>query len=194
MFEYINGLISDVGNDYAVIDINGVGFRATCSTNTLRSLKTGKIFKLFTTLVVKEDSMTLYGFSDTNEMSIFKLLNTVSGIGPKAALSLLSSLKTDELVLAIVMKNNKELTKAPGIGKKTADRIILELRDKLNSSDHISSVAADDENNNTLQAVQALTSLGYGYNEATFALSKIEDKNIPIDSLIKEALKQLSRI
>lgn len=194
MFEYINGLISDVGNDYAVIDINGVGFRATCSTNTLRNLKTGKIFKLFTTLVVKEDSMTLYGFSDTNEMSIFKLLNTVSGIGPKAALSLLSSLKTDELVLAIVMKNNKELTKAPGVGKKTADRIILELRDKLNSSDHISSVAADDENNNTLQAVQALTSLGYGYNEATFALSKIEDKNIPIDSLIKEALKQLSRI
>lgn len=193
MFEYLNGIISDLGEDFAVVDINGVGFKCICSQNTIKSLTAGKVFKVYTIVGIRDDNIAVYGFSNKHEMSIFKLLNTVSGVGPKAALSLLSNLKVNELNMAIATKNYRELTKAPGIGKKTAERIILELKDKLSYDDGLkfASMTTDD---NTVQVIQALTSLGYSYGEASSALSKIENKDRAIDILIKEALKQLSRI
>ncbi|NLN48332.1 MAG: Holliday junction branch migration protein RuvA [Clostridiales bacterium] len=193
MFEYLNGIISDLGEDFAVVDINGVGFKCICSQNTIKSLTVGKVFKVYTIVGIRDDNIAVYGFSNKHEMSIFKLLNTVSGVGPKAALSLLSNLKVNELNMAIATKNYRELTKAPGIGKKTAERIILELKDKLSYDDGLkfASMTTDD---NTVQVIQALTSLGYSYGEASSALSKIENKDKAIDILIKEALKQLSRI
>lgn len=194
MYEYLNGLIADLGEDYAVIDINGMGFKTVCSQNTIKNLNIGKISKVFTILIVRDDNIILYGFSNKNEMNIFKLLTSVSGVGPKVALSLLSSLKVDELIVAIATKNYKELVKAPGVGKKTAERIILELRDKISNENIIISASPDWESDNVIQAIEALTSLGYNYNEASSALSKIEDRKKPIDNLIKEALKQLSRI
>lgn len=194
MYEYLNGLIADLGEDYAVIDINGMGFKTVCSQNTIKNLNIGKISKVFTILIVRDDNIILYGFSNKNEMNIFKLLTSVSGVGPKAALSLLSSLKVDDLIVAIATKNYKELVKAPGVGKKTAERIILELRDKISNENIIISASPDWESDNVIQAIEALTSLGYNYNEASSALSKIEDRKKPIDNLIKEALKQLSRI
>ncbi len=193
MFEYLNGIISDLGEDFAVVDINGVGFKCTCSQNTIKSLNPGKVSKVFTIVGVRDDSINVYGFYNKQEMGIFKLLNTVSGVGPKAALSLLSNLKVNELNMAIATKNYKELTKAPGIGKKTAERIILELKDKLSYEDS-SEFTSSDTGDDVIQTIQALTSLGYSYGEASTAFSKIEDKNKPIDVLIKEALKQLSRI
>lgn len=193
MFEYLNGTISDLGEDFAVVDINGVGFKCICSQNTIKKLAVGKISKIYTIAAIRDDSIIIYGFSNKNEMDVFKLLNTVSGVGPKASLSLLSNLKVNELNMAIATKNYRELTKAPGIGKKTAERIILELKDKLSYEDSLDFASSGTEDNST-QVIQALTSLGYSFCEASTAFSKIEDKNKAIDILIKEALKQLSRI
>ncbi len=194
MYEYLNGVIADLGENYAVVDINGIGFRTICSQNTIKDLKVGKVTKIYTNLIARDDNVVLYGFSNKSELNIFKLLTSVSGVGPKVAMSVLSSLKTDELTLAIATKDFKELTRAPGVGKKTAERIVLELKDKINSGSNIISAASSEDTDNIIQVVQALISLGYNYNEASMALSSIENKDKPVDSLIKEALKRLSRI
>ncbi len=194
MLSYLKGIIYEIGEDFVVIDINGIGYKILCSKNTIVNLNIGKTTKLFTTLVIRDDSIKLYGFFDKNEMNIFKQLNLVSGVGPKVAFSLLSSLKTEEIIIAIATKNYKELTKAPGIGKKTAERIILELKDKLKANDIEAGIRFNEENDNAIQTINALMSLGYNYSEASMALSKIENKNQPINDLIKEALKQFSRI
>jgi len=194
MYEYLNGVIADLGENYAVVDINGIGFRTICSQNTIKDLKVGKVTKIYTNLIARDDNVVLYGFSNKSELNIFKLLTSVSGVGPKVAMSVLSSLKTDELTLAIATKDFKELTRAPGVGKKTAERIVLELKDKINSGSNIISAASSEDTDIIIQVVQALISLGYNYNEASMALSSIENKDKPVDSLIKEALKRLSRI
>ena len=194
MYEYLNGVIADLGENYAVVDINGIGFRTICSQNTIKDLKVGKVTKIYTNLIARDDNVVLYGFSNKSELNIFKLLTSVSGVGPKVAMSVLSSLKTDELTLAIATKDFKELTRAPGVGKKTAERIVLELKDKINSGSNIISATSSEDTDIIIQVVQALISLGYNYNEASMALSSIENKDKPVDSLIKEALKRLSRI
>ncbi|MCK9217994.1 MAG: Holliday junction branch migration protein RuvA [Firmicutes bacterium] len=194
MYEYLNGVIADIGENYVVVDINGMGFRTICSQNTIKDLNIGKVTKIYTELVIRDDNIILYGFSNKTELKIFKLLTSVSGVGPKVAVSVLSSLKIDELTLAIATKDYKELTRAPGVGKKTAERIILELKDKINGDSSIIATVTSDDSDNIIQVVQALISLGYNYNEASMALSSIENKNRPVDSLIKEALKRLSRI
>ena len=194
MYEYLNGVIADLGENYAVVDINGIGFRTICSQNTIKDLKVGKVTKIYTNLIARDDNVVLYGFSNKSELNIFKLLTSVSGVGPKVAMSVLSSLKTDELTLAIATKDFKELTRAPGVGKKTAERIVLELKDKINSGSNIISATSGEDTDIIIQVVQALISLGYNYNEASMALSSIENKDKPVDSLIKEALKRLSRI
>jgi len=177
-----------------VIDIGGIGYKIFSSANTISDLRVANKTKVYTHMHVKEDDLILYGFSSRNELDIFKLLISVSGIGPKAALSLLSCLKPNELVLALGTQNIKALTQAPGIGKKTAERILLELRDKINIDSEILMNVNDEKGNNMPEVIDALMSLGYSYNEASLAFSKIEDKEKPIDNLIKEALKQLSRV
>jgi Holliday junction DNA helicase RuvA len=194
MYEYLNGTIADVGEDYVVIDINGIGFKVTTSKNTIIKIKLGDNSKLYTQLMIREDSALIYGFLSKYELELFKLLITVSGVGPKAAMSLLSSLKTEELLMAIALKNVKGLTIAQGIGKKLAERIILELKDKINLDDAIPCDISIEENDSVIQAIEALTSLGYSYTEAKGAVSKIKDNKKSVDALIKDALKQLSRI
>ncbi len=194
MYEYLNGIIADLGEDYAVIDINGVGYKVVTSKNTIINIKVGNNSKLYTQLIVRDENVVIYGFSSRHELELFKLLISVSGVGPKAALSLLSSLRTHELTLAIATKNFKQLTIAQGIGKKIAERIILELKDKISMEDVVYSNTSVGDNDNAVQAIEALTSLGYNYNEASVAVSKIENKGKTVDALIKDALKQLSRI
>ncbi|MEA4963523.1 Holliday junction branch migration protein RuvA [Lutispora sp.] len=194
MFDYLNGIIAETKEDHVVIDIGGIGYKIFSSANTISDLRVANKTKVYTHMHVKEDDLILYGFSSRNELDIFKLLISVSGIGPKAALSLLSCLKPNELVLALGTQNIKALTQAPGIGKKTAERILLELRDKINIDSEILMNVNDEKGNNMPEVIDALMSLGYSYNEASLAFSKIEDKEKPIDNLIKEALKQLSRV
>lgn len=194
MFDYLNGVIAEIREDYIVIDIGSIGYKIFSSANTISDLKVTNKVKLFTHLHVKEDDLVLYGFYCRNELELFKLLMSVSGIGPKAAISLLSCLKPNELVLAIGTQNIKALTQAPGVGKKTAERIILELRDKININADVMMDVNEVSSTNMAEVIDALMSLDYSYNEASLAFSKIQNKEKPIDSLIKEALKQLSRI
>ena len=194
MYEYLNGIVANVEEDYIVIDINGVGFKVVTSKNTIINSKLNENLKLYTQFIMRDDSATIYGFQNKYELELFKLLITVSGVGPKAAMSLLSSLKTEQLVGAIALKNPKELTIAPGIGKKLAERVILELKDKIEKDIDFPQEASSSENDSVAQAVEALISLGYNYNEAKQAVLKVKDKEKPVDTLIKDALKQISKI
>jgi len=194
MFDYLNGIIVESGEDYIVVDIGGIGYRVYTSSNTISNIKENNKEKIFTYLHVKEDDLILYGFLSKNELEIFKLLISVTGVGPKAALSLLSCNKPNDLIIAIQAKNTKALTQAPGIGKKIAERIMLELRDKISiSTDQINDIDEVDKNNMP-EVIDALMSLGYSYSEAASAFAKIKDKEKSLDNLIKESLKQLSRI
>mgnify|MGYP001189970445 CR=1 FL=1 len=194
MFDYLNGIVVESGEDYIVIDIGGIGYRVYTSSNTISNIKENNKEKIYTYLHVKEDDIVLYGFISKNELEIFKLLISVTGVGPKAALSLLSCNKPNDLIIAIQTKNAKALTQAPGIGKKIAERIILELRDKISiSPDQIADIY-EANGNNMPEVVDALMSLGYSYSEAASAFAKVKDRDKSLDNLIKEALKQLSRI
>jgi len=194
MFDYLNGIVVESGEDYIVIDIGGIGYRVFTSSNTISNIKENNKEKIFTHLHVKENDLVLYGFSSKNELEIFKLLLSVTGVGPKAALSLLSYLKPKDLIIAIQTKNAKALTQAPGIGKKTAERIMLELKDKTSISSDIIIDIDEVNGNNMPEVIDALMSLGYSYSEAASAFSKVKYKEKSLDNLIKEALKQLSRI
>ena len=131
MFYYVNGTVAEIEAGLAVIDCSGVGYACATTNYTLSQLKKGERAKLYTYLNVREDAMELFGFASQSELRSFKMLIGVSGVGPKAALSILSSTTPQQLSMAVVMGDEKALTAAPGIGKKIAQRIILELKDKL---------------------------------------------------------------
>ncbi len=189
MYEYIKGSLEAVLEDYAVIDVNGIGYRIYTSQNTIKSISVGSSVKMLTHLVVKEDDHVLYGFSTKEELRLFRLLISISGVGPKAAISLLSQLKHSELAAAIISKNIGQLVKAPGIGKKIAERIILELKDKIDTEAAITAVDAPIAADGASEVIEALMSLGYSYSEGAGAVAKLKDLSKPIDSLIKDALK-----
>ncbi|MDF2519964.1 MAG: ruvA [Clostridia bacterium] len=192
MYEYLRGILDSIQEDYLVIDVNGVGYKVSTSQNTIRNAKADAAVKIFTQLIVKEDDMVLYGFDTKDELNMFKLLNTVSGVGPKAAVGLLNQFKAQEIALAIISKDGARLTRAQGIGKKTAERIILELRDKINTESAIAPQSIDNDSSEITQVIEALTSLGYAYSEAAQAVSKLKNAAGPIDAMIKEALKILA--
>lgn len=192
MYEYLRGILDSIQEDYLVIDVNGVGYKVSTSQNTIRNAKADTTVKIYTQLIVKEDDMVLYGFDTKDELNMFKLLNTVSGVGPKAAVGLLNQFKAQEIALAIISKDGARLTKAQGIGKKTAERIILELRDKINTETAIATQSIDNDSSEITQVIEALTSLGYAYSEAAQAVSKLKNTAAPIDAMIKEALKILA--
>jgi Holliday junction DNA helicase RuvA len=192
MYEYLSGRVDYMGEDYAVIDITGLGYRVFTSQNTMKSLKLGEISKIFTHLIVKEDDLVLYGFSTRDELSMFKLLISVSGVGPKASASLLNQYKASEIAAAIISRDITKLTKAQGIGKKIAERIILELKDKIDTESAIGGMDSFEGGDEISQVIEALVSLGYNYSIASTAVFKLKDTNKPIDILIKDALKQLA--
>lgn len=199
MFYSITGnvVFSDL---YSVaVECGGVAFKCLTSANTLRDIEKNKTVTLFTHLNVREDALDLFGFSSEYELEWFKLLIGVTGVGPKAALAILSEQTPEKLALCISSGDVKAITKANGIGPKIAQRVILELKDKaksavssLDSSREIEAVEAVGEMPNTSEAVAALTMLGYSKTEASVAVGKL-DSSLSVQELIKQALKILSR-
>ena len=184
MFEFIIGDIVSIKEDYVVIQNNGIGYKVYTTKNSVMDLEIGKKDQLlYTQLHVREDGLFLYGFSSEEELDMFNMLLLVTKIGPKLASGILSTISPKNLKNAIYTNNIEILCKSPGVGKKTAERMVLELKDKvdISSIDDIGNVIdlADDE------ALEALTSLGYSRYEVNRALSGI-DRNLSIEEIIKE--------
>ena len=198
MFYYVSGTVAEIGPNLAVIDCGGVGYACATTNYTISRLKKGERAKLFTYLHVREELFELFGFSSQQELSSFKMLIGVSGVGPKAALAILSSTTPNNLALSIVTGDEKALTAAPGIGKKIAQRIILELKDKLAkeqtsfSSDGPVPVIAAGGANKAGEASAALAVLGYGTPEIAAALKGV-DMEQPLEEIIRQALKKMVR-
>ena len=198
MFYYVSGTVAEIGPNLAVIDCGGVGYACATTNYTISRLKKGERAKLFTYLHVREEIFELFGFSSQQELSSFKMLIGVSGVGPKAALAILSSTTPNNLALSIVTGDEKALTAAPGTGKKIAQRIILELKDKLAkeqtsfSSDGPVPVIAAGGANKAGEASAALAVLGYGTPEIAAALKGV-DMEQPLEEIIRQALKKMVR-
>lgn len=195
MIDFIIGDVVNIREDYILLQNNGIGYKIFTSINTMRDLELGQRSQLiYTQLMVREDGLFLYGFSSEEEMDMFKMLMMVTKVGPKVALGILSALSTNQIKLAIINKNIDNLCKAPGVGKKTAERIILELKDRINKDVVILEEGELEEspNNNYQEVVQALMSLGYTRFEVDRALRAL-DKNMNVENMIREGLKILSK-
>ena len=200
MFYYLDGTVTEILPNLAVIDCGGVGYACKTTNNTLAALKKGQRGKLYTYLNVGEGIFELYGFAAQNELNSFKLLLGVSGVGPKAALAILSATTPESLAMAIVTEDAKTLTAAPGIGKKIAQRIILELKDKmaretagggLDFSGGKGVPAAPVFTNKATEAAQALAVLGYSSQEVGIALKGVDVENLPLEEIIRQSLKKM---
>lgn len=197
MFYYVNGTVAEIEAGLAVIDCSGVGYACATTNYTLSQLKKGERAKLYTYLNVREDAMEMFGFASQSELRSFRMLIGVSGVGPKAALSILSSTTPQQLSMAVVMGDEKALTAAPGIGKKIAQRIILELKDKLIKEQggfeagSGAAVAMPAQNNKAGEAAAALAVLGYGSQEIAAALKGIDMDALPLEEIIRQSLKKM---
>ena len=201
MYEYIRGQFQGISKDYVVIELNNIGYKIFTSGNTMSNMpKVGDEVLLYLEQIVREDFIGLYGFTTREELEMFKLLLSINGVGAKAALSLLLISTVNNLKYAIMMGDEKHITRAPGIGKKTAQRIILELKDKLKPDELTSEEGQliegiNDNSNysfNINETLSALMALGYTEKEAQKALEKV-DKTLSIENMIKESLKLLMR-
>lgn len=199
MYEYIKGNYIGINKDYIIVENNGFGYKIFTSGATMSSMpKIGEDVLLYLEQIIREDFIGLYGFDSREELQMFKMLIGISGVGPKAALSLLSISRINNLKYSIMMGDEKHLCRAPGIGKKTAGRIILELKDKLKPDELVKGVEGQegfetiDTNyaNTVSEALGALLSLGYSEKEAETALSKV-DKTETLENMIKSCLKVL---
>ena len=208
MFYYIEGKLAhlerELDRGYAVIDVGGVGYKLTVSFLTSEALitKVGKTVKLFTHLAVREDGIELFGFGSYEEKECFNRLTSVSGVGPKAAMNILSTMTPEKLAVAICTDDKKAIAKAPGIGAKSAARIILELKDKMSKemldSDNdftaASSSASSFVSNSAIsEAAEALSVLGYDRNTVLSVLKNIDPSITDTGEIIKLALKKLAR-
>lgn len=198
MIASLKGLLTYLEPTFCIIECSGVGFRCSITAKTLGMMPPiGNEVKIFTYMSVKEDSVDLYGFADMDELNCFKLITSVSGVGPKIGIALLSAFSAQQISLYIAGNNPKALTAASGVGLKLAQRIILELKDKVASlpvgtDDEIISVSNAVNNSNSKEAISALISLGYSQSEASLAVGKCSS-DLPVETIIKEALKYLSR-
>lgn len=199
MFYYLNGTVAHMGPYLAVIDCGGVGYACKTTNYTLSALKRGEKAKLYTYLHVREEIFELYGFATENELNCFQMLIGVSGVGPKAALAILSSTTPERLATAIITGDEKALTGAPGVGKKIAQRVILELKDKL-AKGQLGVPAGESyggtgvtviPENKASEAAAALAVLGYGPAEINEALKGIHMEELPLEAVIKQALKKM---
>ena len=198
MFYYVQGAVTHVAPNLAVIDCGGVGYACHTTSNTLAALNMGKVSKLYTYLYVKEEIFELYGFATEGELNSFQMLLGVSGVGPKAALAILSANTPESLALAVVSGNEKALTSAPGIGKKIAQRIILELKDKLAKGQFTAgggeafaggvTIIPEDK---ASEASAALAVLGYSQQEITLALRGLDLDALTLEEIIRQALKKM---
>ncbi len=195
MLHFIRGIVASKKDTHAVLDCHGVGFTLLCAPSTLAQISVGDETTLFCYLQTREDSMTLLGFKTEEEQELFQLLLGVSGVGPKVALSLCGSAPVNQIMMYIVTEDVDMLSKAPGVGKKTAQRIVLELKEKIGAVtlpqtqsqqnlSHMSSGTRDD-------ALDALLTLGYSRAEAASALSEVFSPDASTEALIKGALKKI---
>lgn len=199
MISYIRGELAAISEDKVVVDVNGVGYGIFMSGKSIGSLpQIGREVKIHTYMNVKEDAMQLFGFISADDLRVFKLVIAVSGIGPKGGLNILSQLTADELRFAVAANDIKAISAAPGIGKKTAEKLILELRDKLNleeALDHIGQApdaAASSAGGDQADAVEALVALGYGSTEAMKAVRRVQaTADMGSDAILKQALKYI---
>lgn len=198
MYEYLKGTFEGINKDYIIIENNGIGYKVFTSGNTMASMVSkGEMVKIFVHQIVREDFIGLYGFITKEELDMFNLLLTINGVGAKAALSLLSILTVDKLKLSIASLEEKILIKAPGVGKKMAQRIILELKDKVDIKDISLDDIGDDSLENVVlkeskerDVVEALMALGYTEKEGQKAIKKVNIE-LTVEDMIKECLKEL---
>lgn len=196
MISYIKGTLEEKNNEVAVIDVNGIGYQILIPYSTYQLLpETGTCVKLNIYMNVREDNVSLFGFFTKEEERVFKLLISVSGVGPKMALAVLSDITPAEFSLGVITDDVSKLTKVSGIGKKTAQRIILELKDKLKNEDMVESkeykLEAKVLCNQSDEAISALQVLGYPCKEATKAVSAVDTEGLSVEEIIKAALKLL---
>ena len=199
MYYYLSGTVAHIEPFLAVIDCGGVGYACRTTSFTLSRIKTGEKAKLYTYLSVREDAMDLYGFASQEERRLFQLLTSVSGVGPKAALAILSSSTPENLALSIITGDEKALTAAQGVGKKIAQRVILELKDKLAKGQSISAAGENISGpavtvipqNKLSEASAALAVLGYSQGEINTALKGIDIDAQPLEQIIRLALKNM---
>lgn len=194
MYEFISGKVVDIKEEYIVLENNGIGYRIFTSKNCMSSLNIGdENILMHIYLSVREDAMVLYGFNSDVELNMFKLLLKVSKIGPKIAIGILSVLTPKDIKIAILNKDVDVLCTAPGVGKKTANRMIVELKDMIDDNIDIDEGYELVKSDNYHEALYGLISLGYTRNEVVNVLSKIDTKNIDTEDIIRLALKKLSR-
>ena len=194
MYSYIKGIIEEINLDHIVIDNNGIGYKINASANTIMKVKIGHECKIYTKLIVKEDDMSLCGFYDKEELKMFELLTSISKIGPKVGLGILSFASPRQIGAYILSEDIVKLSKAPGVGKKTAERIVLELKDKVDKNNVefeatlLTSqpvVVSQDE------AVDALVALGYSLQESKEAVQKCKKDGLNTEDIIKKSLSYL---
>lgn len=202
MIHYIRGELAALEEDKAIVDVGGVGYGIFLSVQSMSMLPpVGEEVRIYTYLNVKEDAMQLFGFLTRDDLKIFKLLIGVNGIGPKGGQAILSVLSPDDLRFAVLAGDAKTIAKAPGIGKKTAEKIILELRDKLHIEDalehavsgtDVSVGGAGTGSEIQSEAVQALVALGYGSTESLKAVKKVDmSEDTDVEDVLKQALKHM---
>lgn len=203
MYSYIKGELAEVNTDHIVVETGGIGYMVYVPAQSLEYLPSiGDDIKIYTYLYIREDAMILYGFLTKDDLEVFKLLITVSGIGPKGGLSILSTLSSDDLRFAILSGDSKAISKAPGIGSKTAQRVIIDLKDKMSLEEAFEKKLENTENafkmpegNSAVKndAVLALNALGYSSTESLKAVSKVEiTEGMDVEDVLKQALKYMS--
>ncbi len=197
MIYNVKGILTCADPTFAVVECGGVGFKCFISMTTLRQLPScGKEVNLFTHLSVREDAMDLYGFYDVSELEAFKLLITVSGVGPKAAMAILSVLEPDRLSIAVSSGDVRSIQQANGVGKKTAERVVLELKDKMAgiggaASSVVEGIQSVASNSDASEAVEVLVALGFDRSDSATVVGSL-DKSLSVDEMVQAGLKKLS--
>lgn len=197
MIAYVKGKLEVKTKDYIVVDVMGIGYKIFMSDTSINELEKGKEVKIYTYMKVSENDMSLYGFLNNEELVTFELLITVGGIGAKSAISILSNITPSKFALAVISSDINTLKKLPGIGAKTAQRIILELKDKMKTDNAIeedvtvkTAIKLDNKAND---AAEALCVLGYARKDVETVLGKIDTQNLTVEDIIKQGLKYLGR-
>ena len=199
MISYIKGKLEIKSKDYIVVDVGGIGYKIFMSETAINELEKGKEVKIFTYMKVREDDISLYGFLNNEELVTFELLISVGGVGAKSAITILSNITPSKFALAVITNDVNTLKKLPGIGAKTAARIILELKDKMKTEQSIEE-SKDEEikeaivlDNKANDALEALCVLGYTRKDVEKVLSNIDTNKLKVEEIIKQGLKYLGR-
>lgn len=194
MYEYLKGMVADIVVDKIIVEVNGIGYRINSTINSASRVKKGEVTIIYTHLVVREDDMSLYGFTSREELAMFLQLISVSKIGPKVGSAILSTYTPAKLGAFILSNDIASISKSPGVGKKTAERIVLELRDKVDKTNvDFEFTLFNDVHKDEDEAVQALVALGYSKVEAENAVRSVKDNSLATQEIIKNALKWLMK-